>query len=219
MTQNPSLKLYSYFRSSASYRVRIALNLKSLNYEYIPVHLVKDGGEQHKDEYKNLNPSAELPTLLHGDKTLSQSMAIILYLDEVLSDFSLFPQDTFQKAKVIQACEIVNSGIQPLQNLKVLKSLTSEFGLSEEKKLQWIQKWIRLGLHSFEHLITHTSGQHCFGDTPSAADAFLIPQIYNAKRFEIVMEEFPLLNKIDLNCQKLEAFKKSAPEQQPDAPA
>ena len=214
-----SFVLYSYFRSSASYRVRIALHYKNISFKYSPVHLIQNGGEQYSTEYRKLNPQAQVPCLIHNNKPISQSMAIIQYLEDVCREPALFPNTAYEKALVIQLCELINSGIQPLQNLKVLKSLTSEFGLSEEKKLQWIQKWIRLGLHSFEHLITHTSGQHCFGDTPSAADAFLIPQIYNAKRFEIVMEEFPLLNKIDLNCQKLEAFKKSAPEQQPDAPA
>ena len=216
MTQNPSLKLYSYFRSSASYRVRIALNLKSLNYEYIPVHLVKDGGEQHKDEYKNLNPSAELPTLLHGDKTLSQSMAIILYLDEVFSDFSLFPQDTFQKAKVIQACEIVNSGIQPLQNLAVTAELTKNYSFTTEQKNNWIQHWNNLGLSSVEEMLKITAGDFCIGDTITAADCFLIPQIFSAKRFAVDVSKYPTILRICEHAGEVEAFQLAAPERQPD---
>jgi maleylpyruvate isomerase len=212
------LKLYSYFRSSASYRVRIALNLKGLKYEYVPVHLINQGGEQLLEPYKKLNPSAELPTLVHKAKALSQSVAIIHYLDDVYPEKPLFPADPYLKAKIMQVCEVVNSGIQPLQNLRVLKKLTDDFQVSEEQKNIWIQHWIRLGFEGLETMVKEFAGDFSFGNKPTAADAFVVPQVYNAHRFKLSMDKFPTLSRIANHCNQLEAFKSAHPDTQPDTP-
>lgn len=212
------LKLYSYFRSSASYRVRIGLALKNLDYEYMPVHLVNNGGEQLKDDYLKVNPSAEVPTLVHNGKFLSQSLAILLYLDENFSGASLFPKESFEKNKIIQLCEIINSGIQPLQNLRVLKKMKQDYSWSDEQKNSWIQHWIALGFKSFENLIDKNTGEFCFGNSPTAADAFLVPQVYNAHRFELDMNPYPQIMRAYKACEKLDAFKKAHPANQPDTP-
>ncbi|MEQ1666160.1 MAG: maleylacetoacetate isomerase [Bdellovibrionales bacterium] len=189
-----SFKLYNYFRSSASYRVRIALHFKGIPFEYIPVHLVKDGGEQFLDNYKKLNPISQVPCLVHGDKTISQSVAIIEYLDEVVPTSPLYPKDAYQRALVRQICEIFNSSIQPLQNLIVLAELTNSFKANDAAKTAWIQRWNHNGLQAVESLIkTHASAnnnnndssliKYCFGDSFTAADCFLAPQIFSALRF------------------------------------
>lgn len=213
------LKLYSYYRSSASYRVRIALNLKDIPYEYVAVHLLKDGGEQHQNSYKSLNPSAELPTLIHGNNILSQSVAICLYLDDIAPEKPLlFSKDPFQKAKIIQACEIINSGIQPLQNLRVVQKLGQDFGFSTEQKEEWIRHWVGLGFTAFENLISSNDGPFCFGISPTAADAFLAPQIFAAKRFSVDISNFSKIQDVFSHCEKLDAFKMAHPDNQPDTP-
>lgn len=213
-----SLVLYSYFRSSASYRVRIALNLKQLSYEYKPIHLINGGGEQYSEEYRRLNPSAELPTLVHNGRAIGQSVAIIQYLDDVFFQHPLIPQDPYLKAKTLQVCEVVNSGIQPLQNLRVLKKLEQDFSATEEQKNRWIQHWIRLGFESLEKILEPHAGPFAFGARPSMADAFLMPQIYNAHRFQVDMTPFPTLNQIAKSCGDLDAFQRAHPDDQPDTP-
>lgn len=213
-----SLTLYSYFRSSASYRVRIALNLKQLSYEYKAIHLVNGGGEQFSDEYRRLNPSAELPTLVHNGRAIGQSVAIIQYLDEVFFQHPLFPKDPFLKAQTLQVCEVINSGIQPLQNLRVLKKLDQDFGASEPQKNLWIQHWIQLGFSSLEKILSPQAGPFAFGSRPSAADAFIIPQVYNAHRFQVDMNPFPTLSRIAQACGELDAFTAAHPDRQPDTP-
>jgi len=212
-----SIILYSYFRSSCSYRVRIALNLKKLKYEYRAVHLIKDGGEQKSEAYKKLNPMGEVPTLIHKGLEINQSMAIVEYLDEVFPEISLFPSSAGERAKVRGLCEIVNSGIQPIQNLKVMLRVGELFGLDQQGKADWSHYWIRQGLESFENAIAKNSGKFCFGDSITAADCFLIPQVYNATRFKVNLAQFTNISKIVQNCQALAAFKNAAPEMQPDA--
>lgn len=208
--------LYSYFRSSSAYRVRLALNLKQIPYQYRAVHLLKNGGEQTHEEFKKLNPQGQIPCLIHQGITLSQSMAILFYLDEMKNDQPLFPIP--HRHHIIQACEIINSGTQPLQNLSVLQELGVQFKATQADKDQWSQKWIRLGLQAFETLIKPFSGSYCFGNQATAADCYLIPQIYNAHRFKVDLNEFPVLKKIDeYCCQQLE-FIRAAPIHQPDAP-
>ena len=214
-----NLKLYSYYRSSCSYRVRIALGLKGLDYEYVPIHLVKDGGEQHLEDYRKKNPKSEVPTLVEDSFFLSQSMAIIEYLDERVPEPRLFFGDLKQKAFIRQACEIINSGIQPLQNLSVLQSLSVQFEASEGKRKQWIQKIMTQGLKSYESLIQSTASKFSFGEQVSAADLFLVPQIYNALRFEVSLDSFPHIQRVNSNCLKLEHFIKAHPKNQPDAPS
>ncbi len=214
-----NIQLYSYYRSSASYRVRIALNLKGIPYEYKAVHLVKNGGEQHQNFYKSLNPSAELPTIVCGDQVLSQSIAICLYLDDMAPEKPLlFSKDPFEKAKILQACEIINSGIQPLQNLRVLQKLVKDFEFSETQKLEWIQHWIGLGLTAFEELIRPNKGPFCFGKSPTAADAFLIPQVFNAHRFNWDLSSCPSIQRVYSQCKDMEPFRLAHPANQPDTP-
>ena len=210
--------LYSYFRSSASYRVRIALNLKGIEFEYKAVHLLNDGGEQHKDEYRKLNPSREVPTLIHNGKVLAQSMAIIDYLDRVKPTPRLFPEDPYQRALVVQACEILNSGAQPVHNLRVLQELGKRFGADQEAKDAWAAHWITYGCEAMEAMVKPHAGTHCFGNTPSAADCFLVPHLANAKRFKVDLAAFPTLARISAIMSEA-AFKKAAPDVQPDTPA
>ena len=212
-------KLYSYFRSSSSYRVRIALNLKGLDYEIVPIHLLKDGGQQFTEKFSSLNRAHKVPTLEHDGNVLAQSVAIIEYLDEVFQRTPLYPADPLQKALCRQMIEIINSDIQPLQNLSVLKKLVGQHGFSEEQKVSWIQHWIDLGFESYEALAKKTAGNFSFGDTPTAADCFLIPQIFNALRFEMEMAKYPTLLKIHNNAIKHPAFEKAHPNNQPDTPS
>ncbi len=209
--------LYGYFRSSASHRVRIAMNLKNLKYDYKPVHLINNGGEQHNQEYKKLNPSEQVPTLVHNGKALGQSMAIVQYLDEVAPEHRLLPTDPFEKAKVIQFCEIINSGIQPLHNLAVTDEL-GRLGLDEKARGEWITVAISKGLNALEAFLKETAGTYCFGGSLSAADAFLVPQVFSAKRFNTSTDNYPTVMRVFENCCKLDAFKAAEPLNQPDAP-
>ena len=216
--ESSDLILYSYYRSSCSYRVRIAMNLLGLSYEYRPIHLVREGGEQLKNDYLALNPKGEVPLLIHGKTKMTQSMAIINYLDQLSQNHSLFPQDPTSKAKTIELCEIINSGIQPIQNLKVMKTLVKQFKVSDEQKKQWSQFFITEGFKALEYQLTKTGERFCSGDQPSAADCFLVPQVYNAHRFSVDMSLFPQIDRINQQCLKLPAFIQASPEKQIDAP-
>lgn len=218
MASSSDFVLYNYFRSSASYRVRIALELKGIAYEYRPVHLVNNGGEQYKTEYRELNPSREVPTLVHKGKVIAQSLAIINYLDSVASGPKLFPADPYQRALVMQACEIINSGAQPPGNLRVLKLLVEIFGANDGQKDIWTKHWIRYGLETMEAFLKKHAGKYSFGDEVTAADCALIPHMFNADRFKVSTDNYPTLKRIAENCEKLEAFKKASPSQQPDYP-
>jgi len=210
------MKLYSYYRSSCSYRVRIALNHKNIAYEYVPVHLVEGG--QLTSDYAKLNPKAEVPTLVDKDVTLAQSTAIFLYLDRVKLGSPLFPKEMPNFEKCFELVEIINSGTQPLQNFKVLKKLKGELGVSEEQKIQWIRDFIKAGLEAFQAKLTG-EGPYCMGSEVTAADMFLIPQLYNAHRFDVNMSKLTRLTEIEKNCLALESFTKAHPGAQPDSPA
>lgn len=212
------IKLYSYYRSSSSYRVRIALNLKNLDYDIVPVNLIKEGGEQFSTDFKKINPAAKIPVLNHDGTIIAQSVAIIEYLDETFPEIPLYPKDTAQKARARQLCEIINSDIQPLQNLSVLKKLVAEYSVSEEQRDDWIRHWITLGFQSFESLIAKTAKRFCLGDTPSAVDCYLIPQIYNALRYHMDLSQFPHIDRVHREAEKLEAFVAAHPDNQPDTP-
>ena len=215
-----NLNLFNYFRSSTSYRVRIALEIKNLKYEYTPVHLLNNGGEQNSEAYRKLNPIGGVPTLMHNDKAISQSLAIAEYLDDAFPETPLlFPKDIFLKAKVRQFCEIINADIHPLQNLKVMQYLEKQAHFTPEQKSSWLNKWIVKGLTAAEKTLEPYAGQYCFGDTLTAADAFLIPQLFSSKRFSIDISHFQLLSKINENCLNQEAFKKAHPYRQIDTPA
>ena len=213
------MKLYTYFRSSAAYRVRIALNLKGLDYEAVPVHLLRNGGEQLAEAYRAVNPSALLPALDDDGALLSQSLAIIEYLDETRPQQPLLPSDALGRARVRALAQTVACDIHPLANLRVLKYLKGPLGLSEEVKLQWIVHWVGEGMAMLEaHLARdpHT-GRFCHGDTPGLADCCLVPQVFNAQRFDIDMAAYPTVMRIHANCAALPAFVQAHPAQQPDA--
>jgi len=214
-----SLILYSYWRSSCAYRVRIALNLKGLAYEYRDVHLVRDGGRQNQESYRALNPMSQVPCLIHQDRVLTQSLAIVAYLDRLQQIPPLFPGDPFAAARVLAFCELINAGIQPLQNLRVLQELAGRFGAGEEDKAEWSRFWMARGFAAMETQLQETAGKFCFGDEVSAADCFLVPQLYTARRYELELTAFPTIIRFEKNCFELAAFRDAVPERQPDAPA
>lgn len=214
-----SLVLYTYWRSSAAYRVRIALNLKGLDYEARPVHLVKEGGEHLKPAYRALSPQAQLPTLLDGDRVVRQSMAILEYLDETRPEPPLMPTDPAGRARVRELMQAVGTDIHPVGNLRVLKALESDFGADAGKKEAWSRRWIGLGFDGLEALLGQGEiGRFCHGDTPTLADCCLVPQFYNAVRWGVDLGPYPLIRRVVEACQALEAFQKAEPEAQPDAP-
>lgn len=210
------LKLYSYFRSSAAYRVRIGLHWKRLQFETIPVHLVKSGGEQHQSGYRKVNPMGHVPSLDHDGFVVAESMAILDYLDQVFPEQPLFPANPQDRARVIQICEIINSGIQPLQNLKVNQLLEKEFGQTKGDVERWNKYWIEKGLASLEKVLETTAGTHCLDGRVTAADAFLVPQCFSARRFGVDTSLFPVIHRVEQAALGLEAFVKAHPEKQPD---
>ncbi|MBL91164.1 MAG: maleylacetoacetate isomerase [Myxococcales bacterium] len=212
-----ALTLRSYYRSSCSWRVRIALNWKGLNYKTLPVHLVNNGGEQYGFEMRRKNPMREVPVLSSGQGDLAQSMAILEYLEEVQPKPSLLPTDPFLRARVRQLAEVINSGVQPLQNLRVLKHLGKVHGFSQKDTHDWAKYWIGEGLNAFQELTKETVGQFCVGDQVSFADLLLVPQLYNARRFGVSVNHFPLLLDIEARLSTLSAFQQAHPERQDDA--
>jgi maleylacetoacetate isomerase len=213
---NSNLLLYSYFRSSCAYRVRIALNLKGVPYSIVPVHLIKDGGQQHSERYLAINASRQVPTLVDGDTIIGQSMAILEYLEDEFPNPPLLPKSTADRAIVRQMCEIINSGLQPLQNLSVVQFLEKDLKLSAENKDLWLQNWIHRGLQSFENLLKFHSGKYCFGDQITLADCFLVPQIFSSLRFKVDVSRYPRSAEINERCLKLTDFLRASPERQPD---
>ena len=213
------MKLYSYFRSSAAYRVRIALNLKSLPYDYAPVHLLRDGGEQLKPAYRSLNPDAILPTLVDGDNVLQQSLAIIEYLEETHPEPPLLPKSPADRAYVRSVALQIACEIHPLNNLRVLKYLKHTVGADDATRDEWYRHWIESGFATLEQHLAGDSrtGKLCFGDTPTLADACLVPQVFNAQRFKIDVEQFPTIQRIYDHAAQLDAFARAAPGVQPDA--
>ncbi|KFN42628.1 hypothetical protein N789_13385 [Arenimonas oryziterrae DSM 21050 = YC6267] len=214
------LRLYSYWRSSAAYRVRIALNLKGLAYETVPVHLVRDGGEQHAATFSELNPQELVPVLVHGSRILKQSMAIIEYIDETWATApALMPVVARDRQRVRAIAQVIACDIHPLNNLRVQQYLESTFGATQEQRDEWTRHWLRNGLAALEHILgdNPSTGDYCDGEAPTLADCCLIPQVYNAKRFNIDMTPYPTVRHINETCLALEAFDKARPENQPDA--
>jgi len=207
------LKLYDYFRSSASFRVRIALNLKQLDYQIIPIHLVNNSGEQFSEMYAKLNPQHLVPALQEGDRILTQSLAIIEYLDEKYVSPPLLPTDSYHKALVRAFALVIAADIHPLNNLRVSKYLKNEFKITEEQKNQWYQQWIAQGFTALEKqlVLYKATGDFCFGDTPTLADICLVPQMYNARRFSCDLSNYPTLVRVDAHCQQHPAFNKAFP--------
>lgn len=210
------MKLYNYFRSSASFRVRIALHLKGLPFEYLPVHLAK--GEHKLDAYAAVSADQLVPMLELDDGTrLSQSMAIIEYLDETQGGASLLPPDARVRARVRALAQSIACEIHPLNNLRVLKYLSKDLGVSEDVKNTWYRHWVRDGLESFERqLAAMPPSTYCHGETPTLADCCLVPQIFNGKRFNVNLEGLPRTMAVFDACMKLEAFQKAQPSACPD---
>lgn len=211
------MKLLGYWRSSAAYRARIALNLKGLDAEQQSIHLVKDGGEQHKAQYGAINPQELVPTLVEGEFVLSQSLAIIEYLDEVYPQHPILPTEPRDRALVRAMALSIACEIHPLNNLRVLQYLTGPLGLDEAAKTDWYQHWIHLGFSALERQLAEHSGTYSFGNTVTLADLCLIPQVYNAKRFKVDLSAYPHIRRIWDNCHRLDAFVKATPELQADA--
>jgi maleylpyruvate isomerase len=211
------IKLWSYWRSSCAYRVRIALGLKRLPFEYAAVHLIQSGGQQHRPEFVAKNPASQVPVLelTEDGETirLVQSMAIIEYLDERFPEPPLLPASARHRAHVRALAELVNSGIQPLQNTSTFNEL-KKHGIETEP---WARLFIEKGLTALEQLAAPQAGAFLFGDNPSLADVYLVPQLYNARRWGVPLDAFPTLTRADANAQALPAFRDAAPDAQPDA--
>ncbi len=207
------MELHGYFRSSASYRVRVGLNLKGLQYDYKPVNLLK--GEQRESEYRKLQPQGLVPALVDGDNILTQSLAILEWLDDVHPEPALLPSDPLARAKVRALAYNVACDIQPLQNLRILKYLQSELGVSDEQKTGWIRKWIGEGFSALEQQLN--PAPFAAGDKPGLFECCLIPQIYNAERFGMDTADYPAIHRIAQACSEIPAFIEARPERQPDS--
>jgi maleylpyruvate isomerase len=210
------MKLYSYFRSSAAFRVRIALNLKGLDYEYVPIHLVKDGGRNRSAEYRAVNPHMRVPALALPDgKVLVQSLAIIEYLDEVYPEPPLLPPDSVKRANVRSVAQIIACDIHPLNNIGPLRYIKDKFDQPQDKIDAWYHHWILEGFEAVEALIE--PGPYAFGPMVTLADICLVPQVFNARRFKVPLDRFPRITAVEAACLKVPAFDKARPENQPDA--
>jgi len=217
------LQLHSYFRSSAAYRVRIALNLKGLAWETMPVHLLKGGGEQFTPAFRATNPQALVPALRlpdeEGGGVLTQSLAIIEYLDEIHGGAPLLPGSALGRARVRALAQAIACDLHPLNNLRVLRYLKHELGVDEAQKNAWYAHWVALGLGAVEQMLAGSpdTGRFCHGEAPGLADCCLVPQIYNAQRFGCPLDAYPTIGRIVAACNALPAFQQAAPERQPDA--
>ena len=211
------MKLYNYFRSSASYRVRIALALKGLDYEYVPVQLTQN--EQLSESYAAVSASRLVPLLIDGDASLTQSLAIIEYLDETHPKPPLLPRDAVARARVRALALDVACEIHPLNNLRVLRYLVRDLKLSDDDKNRWYRHWVETGLETVERqIVSHpATGRFCHGDTPTLADITLVPQIFNAQRMDCRLDHVPTVMRIFGECMQLEAFAKTQPSACPDA--
>ena len=220
-TVTDRLCLYSYWRSSAAYRVRIGLNLKGLSYETVPVHLLRDGGEQHSDAYREANPQQLVPVLQHGQRMLRQSLAILEYLDEMWPQPALLPATARERQRVRSLAQLIACDIHPLNNLRVLQYFERDWGVPQPEREVWVKHWIAEGFDALEALLADhpSTGVFCDGDVPSLADCCLVPQVYNARRFAMDLSRYPNIQRIEEACLALPAFDEARPERQPDAPA
>ncbi|WP_374763688.1 maleylacetoacetate isomerase [Yunchengibacter salinarum] len=214
------MKLYGYFRSSAAYRVRIALNLKGIEAHHVPVNLKPGEDGQKTPDYRAINPQMRVPTLVDGDLVLGQSPAILEYLEENWPDPPLLPAKGADRAWVRQIAAVVGCDIHPLNNLSVLTYLKGSLGADGTAVTDWYQHWIHTGFQALEMMLANSplTGTFCYGETPGMADLYLVPQIWNARRFETPLDDYPTLRRIDEACAELPAFRRAAPEAQADAP-
>jgi maleylacetoacetate isomerase/maleylpyruvate isomerase len=213
------MQLHHYFRSSASYRVRIALALKGLPCELVPIHLLKH--EQNSARYTAIAPAGLVPLLKVGDEALTQSMAIIEYLDEAYPEPSLLPGDAFDRARIRSLAQDIGCEIHPLDNLRVLRYLVREMKLSDDDKTRWYQHWVETGLEVVERRLAGDArtGRFCHGDTPTLADCTLVPQIFNAQRYACRLDHVPTVMRVFDECMRLDAFAKTQPSAYPEAAA
>ena len=213
------LKLYGYFRSSAAYRVRIALNLKKIEWTSEAIHLTKNGGEQFHEPYKKVNPQSLLPTIEENGEQLTQSLAILEYLDELYPDPPLLPKLPIHRAQARALALAVACDIHPINNLRVLKYLTQKMGLDAAHKTEWYRHWISVGLKAIETMLEQQTetAEFCFGSQVSLADICLIPQVFNANRFDCDLSAYPIITRINANCLAIEEFQKAEPQNQEDA--
>ena len=211
------MKLYGYWRSTAAYRVRIALFLKEIEFDSISVHLVNNGGEQHLPDYSQLNPTHLVPTLVDGDFHLNQSLAIIDYLESSYKGASLYPSCLKARAKVQALALDIACEIHPLNNLRVQQYLANQLAVDNIAKQQWVEHWMSKGFTAIEAQLQQSAGAFCFADQVTVADICLVAQVYNAHRFNVDMSAFPTINRIVAHCNTLPAFIQALPENQPDA--
>jgi maleylacetoacetate isomerase len=219
MSAASDLTLYSYFRSSAAFRVRIALNLKNLTADMRFVHLLKDGGQQHSAAYQEVNPQQLVPALISAGQVIGQSLAILEYLEEIVPEPPLLPRDALGRARVRQIAQAIACDIHPLNNLRALQYLEHELGVDGEKRLAWQRHWITAGFVALETKLARESatGRFCHGDDPGLADLCLVPQMFNARRIQMDLAAYPTLLRIEKSAYSLPAFQNARPENQPDA--
>ncbi len=214
------LKLYGYWRSSAAYRVRIALNLKGLAYRQVPVHLVRDGGEQHGQAYQALNPQGLVPLLVddeNGGAPIAQSLAIIEYLEEIFPVPAILPAEPVARAQVRALALHLACDVHPLNNLRVLQYLSRELGVDDAAKNNWYRHWVGRGLAAVEQGLAAYGDTFSLGTRPGYLEACLVPQVYNARRFDCDLDAYPRILALTARCEALEAFRHAAPDAQPDA--
>ena len=211
-----SIRLYSYWRSSAAYRVRIALNLKGLNYQTVPVSLLPGQSEHRQEAYRSRNPQMLVPFLEDGDVRTAQSMTILEYLEEVYPETPLLPASPEDRAAVRSFCNSICCDVHPLNNLRVLAYLKENFGVTDEQRNAWYAHWIHESFRAAEIVAAGSGGPFVFGEEASLADACLVPQIYNARRFEVPLDAYPALVAVDAHCNSLSEFAAALPERQPD---
>lgn len=213
------MQLYTYFRSSAAYRVRIALNLKGLAYDAVPVHLLRDGGEHRRPDYLALNPAGLVPTLVDGTQVLAQSLAIVEYLDETHPAPPLLPGSAADRARIRALAQAIACDIHPLANLRVLRYLKQVLGVDDAGRDAWYRHWVGTGLTAVEAMLANDArtGAFCHGDAPTLADCCLVPQVFNARRLDCDLRAMPTVVAIAARCEALDAFARAAPGRQPDA--
>jgi maleylacetoacetate isomerase len=211
--------LYGYFRSSAAFRARIALNLKGIEPELRFIHLLKEGGQQHTAEYKTLNPMELIPALVHDGQLITQSLAIMEYLDEIVPEPPILPKDALGRARVREIACVIACDIHPVNNLRLAQYLKREFHISDEQQANWQRHWITLGFEALEKMLSLSkdTGTYSYGDSPTVADICLIPQIFNARRVNLEVERYPTLSRIFAHAMQHPAFDAAQPKNQPDA--